>query len=130
MPFMSARRPPRLLLALMLVSALVATACGSSSKAAAPEGTTPARDVTLSLVGYSVAKTANNAAEKTFQATAKGKGVKFTESYGASGDQARAVIGGLKADVVHLSLETDVTKLVTANLVPADWNTGPTKGIL
>jgi sulfate/thiosulfate-binding protein len=114
----------------MLVSALVATACGSSSKAAAPEGATPARDVTLSLVGYSVAKTANNAAEKAFQATANGKGVKFTESYGASGDQARAVIGGLKADLVHLSLETDVTKLVTANLVAADWNTGPTKGIL
>jgi sulfate/thiosulfate-binding protein len=130
MPAMSARRPCRLLLALALVAGLVASACGSSSDNGNSADAAPSRDVTLSLVGYSVAKTANNAAEAAFTKTAAGKGVKFTESYGASGDQARAVIGGLKADYVHLSLETDMTKLVTANVVPADWSAGPTKGIV
>jgi sulfate transport system substrate-binding protein len=127
---MAARRPPTPLAALVLLLALVAAACGSGTSGSA--GGTPGRDVTLSLVGYSVAKTANTAAEAAFQKTAKGKGVKFTESYGASGDQSRAVVGGLKADVVHFSLETDLTRLVTATppLVAADWSAGPTKGIL
>jgi sulfate transport system substrate-binding protein len=126
---MPARRPLRLLLTLVPVLALLATACGSSGGGDA-SGSDPSRNVKLSLVGYSVAKTANNAAEADFQKTDAGKGVTFTESYGASGDQARAVIGGLKADLVHLSLETDVTKLVKAGLVAEDWNAGPNKGIV
>jgi sulfate transport system substrate-binding protein len=123
-------RPTKLLLALVSLLAVVAAACGSSSKPAASADTTPSKDVTLSLVGYSVAKAGNNAAEAAFQNTPAGKGVKFTESYGASGDQARAVIGGLKADYVHLSIETDVAKIVAAGLIPADWNTGTNKGIV
>jgi sulfate transport system substrate-binding protein len=36
----------------------------------------------------------------------------------------------LKADVVAFSLEPDVTRLVKANLVNADWNKTPTKGMV
>jgi sulfate/thiosulfate transport system substrate-binding protein len=46
----------------------------------------------------------------------------FKQSYGASGDQARAVEAGLKADVVALSLAPDVDKLVEAKKVAAEWN--------
>ena len=65
-----------------------------------------------------------------FQKTDAGKDVEFKESYGASGDQARAVIAGLKADEVHLSLEPDMTKLTDEGLVADDWKDGDNKGIV
>jgi sulfate transport system substrate-binding protein len=56
--------------------------------------------------------------------------VKFTQSYGASGDQAAAVIAGQAADVVEFSLLTDMTKLVKKNLVAADWDANPEHGFV
>ena len=89
------------------------------------------RDVVLvHLVGFAVPKEANNAIQKKFAETPQGKGVVWEESYGASGDQSRAVVNGLKADYVNFSLEGDVTRLVKAGLVAEDWNSGPTKGIV
>src|SRR5206468_3468520 len=38
--------------------------------------------------------------------------------------------GGLPADVVALSLEPDVTKLVRANLVAPGWSAGPYHGFV
>ncbi len=84
----------------------------------------------LSLVAYSVPKAANGALEKAFAKTEGGKDVTWKESYGASGDQSRAVEGGLKADVVHFSLTPDVTRLVDAGLVDKTWADGPNKGII
>src|SRR6188472_567168 len=84
----------------------------------------------VSVVGFSILKTANEQLLKDFQKTDAGKGVTFKTSYGASGDQSRAVIAGLKADEVHLSLEPDVTKLVDEKLVADDWKSGPNKGVL
>ncbi|RSM81662.1 sulfate ABC transporter substrate-binding protein [Kibdelosporangium aridum] len=108
--------------ALMLVFAtLMLAACGTGGTGGGE---------TMSLVGFAVPKAANNAIQKAWAKTAHGKGVRWKESYGASGDQSRAVVSGLKADYVHFSLETDVTRLVDAGLVAADWNTGPTKGIV
>jgi sulfate transport system substrate-binding protein len=86
--------------------------------------------VTLSLVAYSTPQTAFDAIIKKYQATAQGSNIKFTESYGASGDQSRAVDKGLTADVVNFSLEPDVTRLVKDNIVASDWNSGQYKGIL
>jgi sulfate transport system substrate-binding protein len=83
----------------------------------------------LSVVGYSVLEAANKPVFADFQKTSAGKGVEFRTSYGASGDQSRAVDGGLKADVVHFSLETDVTRLVDSGLVDKTWKDTPTKGI-
>ena len=54
----------------------------------------------------------------------------FKASYGASGDQSRAVEAGQTADVVHFSLEPDVTRLVDAGLVAEDWKDNATKGIV
>ena len=54
---------------------------------------------------------------------------RFSQSYGASGDQSRKVAAGLTTDVVNFSVEPDVTKLVDAGLVAEDWNAGEHKGI-
>ena len=84
----------------------------------------------LSVVGFSVLKTANEPVISAFQKTGAGKGVSFTTSYGASGDQSRAVAGGLHADEVHLSLQPDVQSLVDAGLVDKSWDQNATHGIL
>jgi sulfate transport system substrate-binding protein len=88
----------------------VAAGCGTSS------------DKDISLIAYSTPKDAYAEIIPAFQKTSEGKGTNFTQSYGASGDQSRAVQNGLKADVVALSLEPDVTKLVKKGLVADNWN--------
>jgi sulfate/thiosulfate-binding protein len=76
----------------------------------------------LSLVAYSTPQEAYEQIIPAFKKTADGKGVDFKQSYGASGDQERAVEAGLDADVVALSLAPDVDKLVQAKKVAADWS--------
>ncbi|MGE0881056.1 MAG: sulfate ABC transporter substrate-binding protein [Acidimicrobiia bacterium] len=119
-------------IALALVSALAMSACSkdSASDAATTAGSAANAKVNLSLVGFAVPQAANNAAQAEFAKTVEGKNTTWTESYGASGDQSRAVAAGLKADYVHFSLEGDVTRLVTAGLVADDWNKGANKGIV
>src|ERR1700704_6186589 len=111
---------PRLLAvaALTAVLAVVIAGCGGSSSS----------DNKLSLVAYSTPKEAYGALIPAFQKTPAGKGATFTQSYGASGDQSRAVDGGLKADVVEFSLEPDITRLVDSGLVDKSWNANRYKG--
>ncbi len=109
---------------LLLAVALVAAGCGSTSSGGGG-GTAK-----LTLVAYSTPREAYQALIPAFQATTAGKGVTFSQSYGASGDQSRAVLAGLPADVAEFSLAPDMTKLVDANLVAADWNAGPAKGMV
>src|SRR6266513_5913619 len=78
-------------------------------------------NTTLSLVAYSTPKDAYAKIIPAFQGTSAGKGVSFNQSYGASGDQSRAVAAGLSADVVALSLEPDVSTLVKKGIVPSSW---------
>jgi sulfate/thiosulfate-binding protein len=59
-----------------------------------------------------------------------GETVKFEESYVASGAQARAIVGGLEADVAALSLEGDLQKIVEAGLITHDWKSGLYKGMV
>ena len=107
------------------LSAAVLAACGGSGSDSAGGGSTQ-----LSLVGFAVPKAGNNAAQAAFAKTPEGKGTTWKESYGASGDQSRAVAGGLKADYVHFSITPDVTRLVDAGLVADDWAAGANKGIV
>src|SRR5262245_13025593 len=86
--------------------------------------------VTLSLVAYSTPQAAYQKIITAFQATPAGKNVRFTRSYGASGDQSRAVAAGQPADIVAFSLEPDVTRLVNANLVAPDWNSNEYHGFV
>src|SRR3954451_292494 len=78
-----------------------------------------ARDTILTLVAYSTPREAYGQLIPAFQKTGAGQGVSFSQSYGASGEQSRAVASGLDADVVAFSLAPDVPSLVQKKLVPA-----------
>jgi sulfate/thiosulfate-binding protein len=84
----------------------------------------------LTLVAYSTPRDAYGEIISEFQKTAKGKDVDFEQSYGASGEQARAVKAGLKADIVALSLEPDITTLVKAGLINPKWKQNKWQGIV
>jgi sulfate/thiosulfate-binding protein len=81
-----------------------------------------ARDTKLSLVAYSTPRDAYGQLIPAFQKTAAGKDVSFSQSYGASGEQSRAVAAGLNADIVAFSLAPDITSLVQKKLVAQNWN--------
>jgi sulfate/thiosulfate transport system substrate-binding protein len=123
----------RLLIAVLALAALVAAGCGGaddtpgggSATASSGKGSTK-----LSLVAYSTPQVVYDEVIPGFEKTAAGKGVSFAQSYGASGDQSRAVEGGLPADVVAFSLEPDMTRLVKAGLVADDWARTPTDGLV
>ena len=107
-----------------VVGAMTLAGCGGGSDASDSAATS------LDLVGFSILEQANKQVIADWNKTADGKGVAFKQSYGASGEQSRAVLGGQQADVVHFSLEPDVQKLVDDKLVAANWNKTPSKGIL
>lgn len=86
--------------------------------------------IELSLVAYSTPQAAYEQLIKAYQKTPQGKNITFTKSFGGSGDQSRAVEGGLKADIVAFSLEQDMTRLVKAGLAAEDWNAGQYKGMI
>ena len=104
--------------------ALVSIALLAGSAAGASKGTT------VDLVAYSTPKDAYGKIISAFQGTAAGNSVSFNQSYGASGDQARAVAAGLAADVVNLSLDPDVDLLVRKGIVPKNWKANSHKGIV
>jgi sulfate/thiosulfate transport system substrate-binding protein len=103
--------------------ALAALVASLATAAAATAGTT------LDLVAYSTPKTVLGKIIQAWQATPDGSGVDFTQSYGASTDQAKAVAAGLNADVVFLSTGDDVDLLVDAGLVDQSWDRQSYKGI-
>src|SRR4051812_33930771 len=112
----------RLLVALALVAAAVIGAgCGGNASGSSDK---------ISLVAYSTPKEAYGALIPAFNKTPEGKGVDFTQSYGPSGDQSRAVESGLGADIVAFSLEPDVTRLVDDGLVDKSWNQNAHKGMV
>jgi sulfate transport system substrate-binding protein len=110
---------------LSIAAMAVLTACGGSGSGS---GSSASSD--LNLVAFSVPKAAYDDTQKAFEDTPEGEGVSWKSSYGASGDQARAVIAGLPADYVSFSLNSDMTKLVDKQLVAPDWNSGANKGIV
>src|SRR2546429_4547031 len=95
--------------------ALVGVALVAGSASGASKGSS------VDLVAYSTPKDAYGKIISAFQGTSAGSGVGFTQSYGASGDQARAVAAGQPADLVALSLDPDIDLLVGKKLVPKAW---------
>jgi sulfate/thiosulfate transport system substrate-binding protein len=106
-------------LAVPLLLAVLAS-CGGPAESGDQAGSA-GDGAKLSLVAYSTPKEAYEALIPAFQRTGPGEGVAFDQSYGASGDQSRAVAAGLPADVVALSLAPDVEKLVEPGIVAKDW---------
>ncbi|MFL5981569.1 MAG: sulfate ABC transporter substrate-binding protein [Gaiellaceae bacterium] len=108
----------RISLTLLLALAFPALAAGAS------------RDTKLALVAYSTPRDAYGQLISAFQKTGAGKGVSFSQSYGASGEQSRAVASGLGADIVAFSLAPDITSLVQKKLVAESWNKDAFKGMV
>lgn len=117
--------------AALAVTASLLAACGGggSSDVVGEEGGAGDAETTLTLVAYAVPEPGWSKIIPAFAATEEGKGVAVTTSYGASGDQSRAVVDGKPADIVNFSVEPDVTRLVKADKVAADWNADATKGL-
>jgi sulfate/thiosulfate-binding protein len=123
------KRLSRLAAALSLLL-LPAVAAGCGGPAEEGEAATGGGGGKLSLVAYSTPKEAYEELIPAFQKTTEGRGVNFDQSYGASGDQSRAVESGLPADIVALSLAPDVDKLIEPGIVDADWAQTPTDGFV
>jgi len=120
----------RPLFAVLVAGLMAVTACGGSSDSTSGSASTDKGSKSLSLVAYSTPEVVYDEIIPDFQKTADGEGTSFKTSFGASGDQSRAVEAGQPADVVSFSTEPDMTRLVDAGLVNSDWNTTPTKGLV
>jgi len=122
--------PTFVVVPVLLAAGLVAAGCGGADDTSSGEGTGSGggKGGSVSLVAYSTPQVVYDEIVPAFQKTEPGAGVKFRTSFGASGEQSRAVEAGLKADVVSFSIEPDVTRLVKAGLVDEAWKSTPTKG--
>jgi sulfate transport system substrate-binding protein len=120
----------RLLFAVLVAGLMAVTACGGASDSTTGSSSTDKGSKSLSLVAYSTPEVVYDEIEPLFQKTGDGEGVGFKSSFGASGEQSRAVEAGLKADVVSFSLEPDMDRLVKAGLVESNWADTPSKGLV
>ena len=87
------RKSWRIAVALAAAASLLAACGGGSSDVAGGDGQGDA-ETTLTLVAYAVPEPGWSKIIPAFAATEEGKGVGVTTSYGASGDQSRAVVDG------------------------------------
>jgi len=113
---------------LTLLVGLVAAGCGSSSDSSSSSSSGGAK---LDVVGYSTPESVyTESIEPAFEKTSEGSGVSFSNSFGASGDQSRAVVAGQPASVVHFAQAGDMERLVEeGGLVAKDWDKQPYGGI-
>ena len=94
------------------------------------EGLSADRELMLAI--YSVPKEAYEQklipAFKQLWKQRTGQDIRVRSSYGASGAQARAIIGGFEADIAALSVEGDVDQVAKAGLITHDWRKGADRG--
>ena len=102
----------------------------SSSSGAAGGSTSASAGGKVNLVAYSTPETSYAKLIPAFNGTADGSGVTFSQSYGASGDQSRAVAAGQPADYVHFALEPRHRPPGRFQARLADWDTGQYKGVV
>ena len=131
-----------LLAALTLLVALIVAGCGGGDSSSSSSGSTSgggsseetsggsSGGAKLSVVGYSTPESVYaEALEPAFEKTPEGKGVSFSNSFGASGDQSRAVAAGQPASVVHFSVSSDMERLVEeGEIVSKSWEKQPYGG--
>ncbi len=113
---------------LALVSALIVAGCGGGDSAT---GAGSGSGGKIDVVGYSTPESVyQESLEPAFEKTSEGSGVSFSNSFGASGDQSRAVVAGQPASVVHFSQAGDMERLVEeGELVSKNWENNQYKGI-
>jgi sulfate transport system substrate-binding protein len=131
-----AKHVVRLAVPVLLAGVLLAACGGSSdttsnsSAAASASSGSGSSSTQLALVAYSTPKKAYDALTTAYGQSAQGKGASFSQSFGPSGAQSRAVASGQPADVVAFSTEPDITRLVKAGVVSSSWNANPYQGIV
>ena len=119
-------------LSIVLVMLLVSCSNSKNGETAADNSGTGEK-VKLTLGAYTTPREAYRELIPLFQKQWKektGQEVIFEESYLGSGAQSRAIVEGFEADIAALSLEADITRIVTAGLITHDWKSGPYRGIL
>jgi sulfate/thiosulfate transport system substrate-binding protein len=84
---------------------------------------------TVNLVAYSTPKPVMAKLIYRWTHSSAGKGVSFTQSYGPSGAQARAIVAGQPADIAFLSTGLDIDSIADQGLVSKSWNHAPYGGI-
>ena len=90
---------------------------------------TPDRSTNVTVIGYSTPGPVYiNETEPAFQNTSAGKGVTFTNSFGASDAQANNVVNGQHADVVNFSYQPNMSLLEAHHLVPGNWGSKANHG--
>ncbi|HEX6751958.1 MAG TPA: sulfate ABC transporter substrate-binding protein [Solirubrobacterales bacterium] len=110
-----------------LAAAIVVAGCGGSDDSSATGSSSGGK---LDVVGYSTPEAVyEEALEPGFEATPEGADVSFSNSFGASGDQSRAVEAGQPASVVHFAQGGDMIRLVESGQVAADWDKQEYDGI-
>jgi sulfate/thiosulfate transport system substrate-binding protein len=121
---------------LALLIAVIAAGCGGGSSSSS--GSTNSGESSegssggakLSVVGYSTPESVYaETLEPAFEKSSQGNGVSFSNSFGASGDQSRAVAAGQSASVVHFSTASDMERLVEeGEIVSKSWEKQPYGG--
>jgi sulfate/thiosulfate transport system substrate-binding protein len=117
-------------LAALLGTAVLIAGCGGSSDSTSDTASSGKGGAQLSLVAYSTPQVVYDEVIPAFEKTQPGEGTSFKSSYGASGEQSRAVEAGLTADVVAFSLAPDINRLVKAGKVAEDWDQNEYKGFV
>lgn len=116
--------------AAMALSALLVMSCsGGPNQAGGAESGVADAETTLRLLAVSEAEPAWTTMESAFAATREGREVAVTASYGSSAEQSHEVETGATADVVNVSVEPDIARLVETGKVDENWDAGVTKGI-
>jgi sulfate transport system substrate-binding protein len=86
-------------------------------------GVAAAGGTTIRIVAFSTPKPVVEALIAKWTKTPAGSGNSFTESYGSSSSQAKAIIAGQPADIAFLSNALDIDSLAQAGLVTKKWTT-------
>jgi sulfate transport system substrate-binding protein len=113
---------------LVLLLAVFAAGCGGGDDTTGSDSSGGGK---LDVVGYSTPESVYaESIEPAFEESSKGAGVSFSNSFGASGDQSRAVVAGQPASVVHFAQAGDMERLVEeGGLVAKDWTNNKYKGV-
>jgi sulfate/thiosulfate-binding protein len=120
---------------LIAALALAGQACSTATGGTGVGGSCiPSKSPVITLAAYSTPREVYGKIIPAFQAAWKakhnGQNVIFQESYGGSTSQAQNVVNGFQADVVALSLASDVDTIKDAGLITHDWTTAPDGGMV
>ena len=110
---------------LLLFALVLPVVFGCASSAQARQAGT-----TVNLVAFSTPKAVVGKLISRFGHQPGGQGVSFTQSYGPSGSQAKAIVAGQPADIAFLSNGLDVNTIADAGLVSKNWTKSAQGGIV